>query len=128
MDGDESFDGKPSELEYACGDIHYQKSWPVGSCQSDGLHPAVQFYLTVELDSMQSALEIIGSARESARLRKFTFVKYVNSIQCSECVVKNLWTLGGMQIFVSGMVGEYIAKIYTEVKRRPRYFIWEELK
>ena len=84
--------------------------------------------LTVELDSMQSALEIIGSARESARLRKFTFVKYVNSIQCSECVVKNLWTLGGMQIFVSGMVGEYIAKIYTEVKRRPRYFIWEELK
>ena len=46
--------------------------------------------LTVELDSMQSALEIIGSARESARLRKFTFVKYVNSIQCSECVVKNL--------------------------------------
>lgn len=46
--------------------------------------------MTVELDSMQSALEIIGSARESARLRKYTFVKYVNSIQCSECVVKNL--------------------------------------
>ena len=84
--------------------------------------------MTMELDSMQSALEIIGSARESARLRKFTFVKYVNSIQCSECEVKNLWTLGGMQIFVIGMVGEYIAKIYTEVKRRPRYFIWEELK
>ncbi len=40
----------------------------------------------------------------------------------------SLWTLGGMQIFVTGMVGEYIAKIYTEVKRRPRYFIWEELK
>ena len=36
--------------------------------------------------------------------------------------------MGGMQIFVTGMVGEYIAKIYTEVKRRPRYFIWEELK
>lgn len=40
----------------------------------------------------------------------------------------SLWTLGSMQIFVIGMVGEYIAKIYTEVKRRPRYFIWEELK
>ena len=35
----------------------------------------------------------------------------------------SLWTLGSMQIFVIGMVGEYIAKIYTEVKRRPRYFI-----
>lgn len=32
------------------------------------------------------------------------------------------------QIAATGMVGEYIAKIYTEVKRRPRYFIWEELK
>ena len=40
----------------------------------------------------------------------------------------SLWTLGSMQIFVIGMVGEYIANIYTEVKRRPRYFIWEELK
>ena len=43
MDGDESADGKPSEQEYACGDIHDQKSWPVGSCQSDALHPTVQF-------------------------------------------------------------------------------------
>ena len=47
-------------------------------------------FLNVELDSMQSALEVIGSAREPARLRKYTFVKYVNSIQCSKCVVKNL--------------------------------------
>lgn len=33
----------PSELESACGDIHDQKSWPVDSCQSDALHPTVQF-------------------------------------------------------------------------------------
>ena len=89
--------------------------------------PYCSISMTMELDSMQSALEIIGSARESARLRKYAFVKYVNSIQCS-VRGEEPEALGGMQIFVTGMVGEYIAKIYTEVKRRPRYFIWEELK
>ena len=40
----------------------------------------------------------------------------------------SLWLLGGGQIFATGLVGEYIAKIYTEVKRRPRYFVRDELK
>lgn len=40
----------------------------------------------------------------------------------------SLWMLGGLQILATGLVGEYIAKIYTEVKRRPRYFVWDELK
>lgn len=40
----------------------------------------------------------------------------------------SLWVLGGLQIFVTGVVGEYIAKIYTEVKRRPRYFVRDRLE
>jgi glycosyltransferase involved in cell wall biosynthesis len=31
--------------------------------------------------------------------------------------------LGGMQLLAIGMVGEYIGKLYLEVKRRPRYII-----
>ena len=31
--------------------------------------------------------------------------------------------LGGFQIFSIGIVGEYISKIYLEVKDRPRYII-----
>lgn len=31
--------------------------------------------------------------------------------------------LGGMQLLAIGMVGEYIGKMYLEVKRRPRYII-----
>ena len=40
----------------------------------------------------------------------------------------SLWLLGGAQILATGVVGEYVAKIYTEVKRRPRYFVRDELK
>lgn len=31
--------------------------------------------------------------------------------------------LGGIQLFCTGIVGEYIGKIYSEVKKRPRYII-----
>ncbi|CAN5738079.1 glycosyltransferase family 2 protein [soil metagenome] len=31
--------------------------------------------------------------------------------------------LGGVQLFCIGVMGEYLAKIFEEVKRRPRYFI-----
>jgi polyisoprenyl-phosphate glycosyltransferase len=35
-----------------------------------------------------------------------------------------LW-LGGLQIFCMGIIGEYVGKIYLEVKRRPRFIIDE---
>lgn len=36
-----------------------------------------------------------------------------------------LYFLGGVQIFSVGIIGEYIAKIYKETKRRPHYHIEE---
>jgi polyisoprenyl-phosphate glycosyltransferase len=38
-----------------------------------------------------------------------------------------IYFLGGIQLFSIGVVGEYVAKLYSEVKRRPRYFIEEWL-
>ena len=35
----------------------------------------------------------------------------------------SIWFLSGIQIMAIGIVGEYIGKIYTEVKARPKYII-----
>lgn len=35
----------------------------------------------------------------------------------------SVWFLGGVQLLCVGVLGEYIGKIYKEVKRRPRYFV-----
>lgn len=43
-------------------------------------------------------------------------------------IVCSIWLLGGIQLLCIGMLGEYIGKIYSEVKQRPRYFIDEILE
>lgn len=40
----------------------------------------------------------------------------------------SIWFLGGVQLISVGVIGEYIGKIYKEVKRRPRYIIEKGLE
>jgi glycosyltransferase involved in cell wall biosynthesis len=38
-----------------------------------------------------------------------------------------IYLLGGIQLLSVGVIGEYVGKIYLETKRRPRYFIEEDI-
>lgn len=40
-------------------------------------------------------------------------------------LILSIWFLGGLNLFALGIAGEYIGRIYTETKKRPKYFIEE---
>lgn len=42
-------------------------------------------------------------------------------------ILISVWALGGLQLLCLGVVGEYIGKIYSETKHRPRYIISQTL-
>lgn len=64
-----------------------------------------------------SALSILGLLY--ALISKFTG----NAEQGWTAIVASIWLIGGIQLFCLGIIGEYIGKVYTEVKGRPKYNI-----
>ena len=42
-------------------------------------------------------------------------------------IIISIWLIGGIQMLFLGIIGEYIGKIYSETKKRPKYFIEEEI-
>ena len=56
------------------------------------------------------------------------FVKLAGlSVQGWSSTLCSIWFIGGIQTLCLGIIGEYIGKIYAEVKQRPRYIIAEFL-
>ena len=55
----------------------------------------------------------------------YAFVSYFCgvAIQGWTSLLLSVWFLGGVQLFCVGVLGEYIGKIYKEVKHRPRYHV-----
>lgn len=54
----------------------------------------------------------------------FLFLKFFRTTELGwTSLILSVWLLGGLQLIGVGLVGEYIGKIYSEVKRRPKYII-----
>lgn len=42
-------------------------------------------------------------------------------------LIVSLWFIGGAILTAMGIIGEYVGKIYKEVKRRPRFIVEQEI-
>ena len=42
-------------------------------------------------------------------------------------LIVSVWFIGGVQLLALGLIGEYIGRIYREVKHRPKYIVETEL-
>lgn len=50
-----------------------------------------------------------------------------NTVSGWTSLTVSIWMIGGIQLLSIGVIGEYIGKIYSEAKRRPRFIISDKL-
>ncbi len=57
----------------------------------------------------------------------YALISYILGVAVAgwTAIVCSIWLLGGIQLLCLGVLGEYIGKIFSEVKARPRFFIEE---
>lgn len=55
----------------------------------------------------------------------YSFIRKLTgmTVQGWATLMGSIWMVGGIQLLCLGVIGEYIGKIYSETKRRPRYLI-----
>lgn len=75
----------------------------------------------ISLITILGIIMVIGSifAAVYALISYFTD----NVVQGWTSLILSIWFIGGVQLLAIGLVGQYIGKIYMEVKHRPRYNI-----
>ncbi len=60
----------------------------------------------------------------------YTLIRYLtgHTVAGWSSLAISLWAIGGLLLLSIGVVGEYIGKIYLEVKARPRFLIGKDLE
>ena len=59
----------------------------------------------------------------------YSLIQYFrgNTVVGWSSIIISIWAIGGLILFSMGIIGEYVGKIYLEVKQRPRYIIEKTL-
>lgn len=80
----------------------------------------------ISLITWLGALIVTGSILAAV----YALISYFtgNVVQGWTSLILSIWFIGGVQLLAVGLVGQYIGKIYVEVKHRPRYNIEKVLE
>jgi len=54
----------------------------------------------------------------------FFYLKFFGDTEAGwTSIITSIWLIGGLQLIAIGLIGEYVGKIYKEVKQRPKYIV-----
>jgi glycosyltransferase involved in cell wall biosynthesis len=107
------------------GRTHGQTSWNVGSLLGLSIEGLTSFSVApLRLASLLGVL-LAAAALVFGCIMLFEAFYYGISVAGYPSVIVGLMVLGGVQLVMIGVVGEYIGKILSEIKARPIYFVAE---
>jgi polyisoprenyl-phosphate glycosyltransferase len=123
--------GLVPQLGFRAAQVHYDRQlrlagstkYPIGRMVSLGLDGITSFSaVPLRMIAATGALLFLVTMGISAWV---LFVKLFteHAVPGWASTTLPIYALGGVQLLSLGLVGEYVAKIYVEVKRRPRFIV-----
>lgn len=114
--------------------VEYERNERFAGVSKYPLRKMISFAIEGITSCSVKPLRIITSFGFTVAIISFIYLVYVilghfigNTVSGWTTQIVLICLFGGIQIFCIGVIGEYIGKIYNEVKQRPR-FIVEEVK
>jgi polyisoprenyl-phosphate glycosyltransferase len=104
---------------------HGRTSWSLGSLVGLSVEGLTSFSVApLRLASLLGTLLAAGALVFSAWILIETFV-YERTVPGYPSIIIGIMVIGGVQLLMIGVMGEYIGKVLSEIKHRPVYFVAE---
>src|SRR5713226_3493315 len=105
--------------------IHGRTSWSLGSLIGLSVEGLTSFSVApLRLASLLGTLLAAGALVFSVWILIEAFV-YERTVPGYPSIIIGIMVIGGVQLLMIGVMGEYIGKVLSEIKRRPVYFVAE---
>src|SRR5262245_62012454 len=105
--------------------LHGSTSWNLGSLIGLSIEGLTSFSVAPLRAAMMIGLLLAASALVFGSSIMFEAIFYGVSVPGYPSVIVGVMVIGGVQLVMIGVLGEYIAKILNEIKARPVYFVAE---
>ncbi len=103
--------------------VHGRTSWSLGSLIGLSVEGLTSFSVApLRLASLLGTLLAAGALVFSVWILIETFV-YDRTVPGYPSIIIGIMVIGGVQLLMIGVMGEYIGKVLSEIKHRPVYFV-----
>jgi len=105
--------------------LHGSTSWNLRSLIGLSIEGLTSFSVAPLRAAMMIGLLLAATALVFGSSIMFEAIVYGVSVPGYPSVIVGVMVIGGVQLVMIGVLGEYIAKILNEIKARPVYFVAE---
>jgi len=122
------------EIGYKSSIVYYERNKRVAGVSKYPLKKMLKFAVEGITSFSVKPLKMITNLGFIMAIFSFVMLVYAlivkilgKTVEGWTFIVVSIWLVSSIQMLSLGVIGEYIGKIYSETKARPRYIIEEEL-